>query len=69
MSMDSAAFYRLLDEADDLQAKLSKLERFLLGDSFAQLAFLDQVDLQSQLSAMRRYFDILQRRIVRHRGA
>ena len=64
--MDDATRGRLFSEHDQLAARRSKLEAFILTPQFEQLADVDKADLREQLTHMRAYEQALERRVLRH---
>lgn len=56
---------RLMTERTELMQKVSKLETFLTSENSAKLEDVDRKDLLEQLSHMRSYLDVLDRRVSR----
>jgi hypothetical protein len=56
---------RLMREKLELYDRLSKLDKFLGTAQYSALPEIDCVDLAEQLTHMRRYHDVLDRRCVR----
>ncbi len=56
---------RLMVERTELMQKVSKLETFLTSENSAKLEDVDRKDLLEQLSYMRSYLDVLDRRVSR----
>ena len=54
---------RMITEKDELQDKVTKLEKFVNGKKFNELKGLEQVYLKEQLSFMRGYLSVLRQRI------
>lgn len=54
---------RMITEKDELQDKVTKLEKFVNGEKFNELKGLEQVYLKEQLSFMRGYLSVLRQRI------
>ena len=54
---------RMIIEKDELQDKVTKLEKFLNGEKFRELKGLEQVYLKEQLKFMRGYLSVLRQRI------
>lgn len=54
---------RMITEKDELQDKVTKLEKFVNGEKFKELKGLEQVYLKEQLSFMRGYLSVLRQRI------
>ena len=54
---------RMITEKDELQDKVTKLEKFVNGEKFKELKGLEQVYLKEQLSFMRGYLNVLRQRI------
>jgi hypothetical protein len=64
--MDDATRGRLFEEHDQLSARRSKLEAFILTPEFDQLPQYDRSDLRDQLTHMNAYERVLERRVLRH---
>lgn len=56
---------RLFQEYSDLQSKIEKLEKFILGDVYDTLPDVDKKDLKEQLKHMNEYCRILSYRVSR----
>ena len=54
---------RMIIEKDELQDKVTKLEKFVNGEKFRELRGLEQVYLKEQLKFMRGYLSVLRQRI------
>ena len=54
---------RMIVEKNELQDKVTKLEKFLNGEKFRELRGLEQVYLKEQLKFMRGYLSVLRQRI------
>jgi hypothetical protein len=55
---------RVIEERDDLEIKLGKLNKFMHGDIFAALPSIDYGLLMVQQGAMTMYLDALESRLV-----
>lgn len=58
---------RVIDERDQLNVKVHRLEMFILSANFQGLERQDQILLNCQLSGMRGYLSVLDLRIERFR--
>ena len=58
---------RVLDEREELAAKVARLMAFTGGDAFRRLPPEDGILLMHQLYAMRKYLEALDKRIERFR--
>lgn len=56
---------RVVDEREQLQERLQKLQAFLLTDIFHRLSVVDKTILKSQAAGMQFYLDMLNLRISR----
>ena len=54
---------RMIVEKDELQDKVTKLEKFVTGEKFKELKKLEQVYLKEQLKFMKGYLSVLRQRI------
>ena len=54
---------RMVVEKDELQDKVTKLEKFINGEKFKELRGLEQVYLKEQLKFMKGYLSVLRQRI------
>lgn len=54
---------RVVEEKQELDAKLQRLKDFIDSDAFAQLLSDEQIRMSEQYSIMETYSEILQRRI------
>lgn len=54
---------RMIVEKDELQDKVTKLEKFVTGEKFKELKGLEQVYLKEQLKFMKGYLSVLRQRI------
>ncbi|AEK09210.1 hypothetical protein FGG24_gp11 [Mycobacterium phage JC27] len=57
---------RLLEERDELNARLERLTEFLDSPALDSLPPVDRSDLRAQAEAMGTYLDLLSRRIARY---
>lgn len=64
MSDNPAYIVRMIDELNKLNAKIKSLCDFLHTEKYEQLSFAQKSLLCDQLSAMRKYSEILDARIV-----
>ena len=64
MSDNPAYIVRMIDELNQLNAKIKSLCDFLHTEKYEQLSFTQKSLLCDQLSAMRKYAEILDTRIV-----
>lgn len=55
---------RVVEEKQELEEKISKLDKFRMGYSFPQLSTEEQVRLNRQLTVMIEYAKILSERIA-----
>lgn len=60
---------RLFEEHSDLQRKVEKLKKFILGTEYESLPEIDRKDLKKQLQHMENYHAVLMRRVSRQCGA
>lgn len=58
---------RMIDEADELSTRLTKLRDFINGEMFKSLPGEDQLLLASQCGAMTAYFSVLTMRLIKVR--
>jgi hypothetical protein len=64
MSDKPAYIVRMIDELNQLNAKIKSLCDFLRTEKYEQLSFEQKCLLCDQLSAMRKYSELLDARIV-----
>jgi hypothetical protein len=64
MSDKPAYIVRMIDELNQLNAKIKSLCDFLHTEKYEQLSFTQKSLLCDQLSAMRKYSEVLDARIV-----
>ena len=64
MSDKPAHIVRMIDELNQLNAKIKSLCDFLRTEKYEQLSFEQECLLRDQLSAMRKYSELLDVRIV-----
>ena len=54
---------RMIVEKNELQDRVTKLEKFINGEKFKELKGLEQVYLKEQLKFMKGYLSVLRQRI------
>lgn len=64
MSDKPAYIVRMIDELNQLNAKIKSLCDFLHTEKYEQLSFTQKCLLCDQLSAMRKYSELLDSRVV-----
>ena len=56
-------YYKVLNEAIELDIKIKKLDKFIKSDTFLSISIYQQKKLKNQLSVMIKYLDILNDRL------